>query len=443
MRTSIRTSGSVYVLAAGVVAFAVALPFLAGCPATGDGGGQDNGNGNDNTAEKAFVGAATCQGCHGDTHANWSDTAHAGALETLKGIGQGANAGCLPCHTVGFGLTDGFVDEATTPGLAGVQCENCHGPAGAHARDPGNRESIPNVDMSATLCGTCHTDFHHPTFDEWRLSRHSQALATLQSNSFARDECLECHSQDYRAAYNDAAGKLATQMQETIRPTLETAVLSIECVTCHQPHGGTGQAAQLRKPIADLCGECHTQEEATVGDTPHHPQIEMVRGVGALAADGSALEVSGPHTVLFVAGGQACAQCHVVRHDVAEPNEGEPVVTGHTFNPFDESITAHQASEYDGCLACHGSADAAAALRTAVQTDIGGRLEAISIYFDATNTAYINPAALSVEDAARLATAKFNYQFVGAEGSRGVHNADYADAVLDVAEGIVASLTGP
>ena len=435
MKTARRLSGSLYVLSLVVTVASVSMALVTGCPATpptdGNGNTNDNTNTNDNgTTERTFAGAATCSACHSDKHGDWSATAHATALDTLDAIGQAGNAECLPCHTVGF-EDGGFISAEETPEFAGVQCENCHGSGLEHASNPSDESLRPTVNLASTVCGQCHTDAHHPTFDEWQLSKHGNALAGLRTSSHAGDSCLECHSQDYRYAIEEG---------ET-PPTIDTAVLSLECSTCHSPHGGVAQDHQLRQPVADLCGECHTQEEATLGDSPHHPQFEMITGTGAFDADGAALEQSGPHTGLFASGGAACAQCHVVQHEVEEPDEGNPNVTGHTFNPFDEEITSHQADAYTGCLMCHGTAEAAEGKRTSVQADISGRLEALAVYFDSTNASYIDSTTLSEADQARLSAAAFNYSFVNADGSRGVHNVTYAEALLTIAEEIVADLS--
>lgn len=454
--------------------------ILAGCPSSGGGGGgggtgngNDNGTGNMNTNGNVsdnenvndnvepgdsgltgkFVGAARCAGCHSDTHSSWMATAHAGALEALEAIGQGANQECIGCHTVGFGEEGGFVDRATTNSLAGVQCENCHGAAGDHVASGGG-EPFPTVTVSAQVCGACHTEPHHPTFDEWSLSKHSMALATLQENAHANDDCLQCHSQDYRYALElQADGD-----EDVVVPVLDAAAenaaqFSLECVTCHNPHQkGAGDPpsppSQLRMAIADLCGECHTEGDVLPGGTPHHPQLEMAEGAGAFDANGDALTVGfSPHSSLFSQGGQACAQCHVVKHEFDDPNEGNPNVTGHTFNPFDEEITAlspeHQPAEYNGCEGCH-TAEVADEHRTRVQSEILARLDALAPFFDATSDQFIDPedANLSADDQARLASAAFNFHFVQEDKSNGVHNSFYARAALDVADEVTADLSG-
>ncbi len=412
---------------------ALGVLTIGGCPSVppdGNGGG---------TTEKIFGGAETCMACHAENHSDWSATRHAGAMDTLAGIGQDANESCVGCHSVGFG-SGGFTSVAATPELAGVQCENCHGAGAAHAADPGNLELRPVINMSASLCGECHNDAHHPTFEEWSLSKHGSALEGLISSGFAQDTCLECHSQDYRYAIE----RQAEGDMDIVVPTTETASLSLECATCHSSHGGVDQEHQLLKPIASLCGECHTQgEEALPGNTPHHPQLEMLLGTGAVQEDGSALDKTHTHSTLAATDeGQACAQCHVVSHEVEDPNEGNPNVTGHTFNPFDPEITTHQADQYTGCTMCHGTAETADALRTVLQGDVVSRLAALAPYFDVEDALYIDPAGLDEADALLLANAKFNYQFVGADGSSGVHNPTNARAALDVAESIVATLSG-
>lgn len=140
------------------------LPWLAGCPGTVD--VDEPVVGNSGVTGK-YVGAQTCVRCHSRHHSNWGATAHAGALVTLEGIGQGDNGSCLGCHTVGFNKAGGFVNRATTDALAGVQCENCHGPAKDHVSDVTNVAKRPIVSMSAQICADCHTGSHHPTGEEW------------------------------------------------------------------------------------------------------------------------------------------------------------------------------------------------------------------------------------------------------------------------------------
>lgn len=378
-------------------------------------------------SEPNYAGAAVCLMCHAESHQNWADTKHAHAIESLAAIGQENNPYCVACHTVGYGANSGFKSTQTTPHLAGVQCENCHGPAANHAGNPTDPSLIPIRTVSAVVCGGCHTDAHHPTYDEWSVSRHGNALEGLKASGHASDYCLSCHSEDYRYAVANNLPAI---------PTIQTAQLSIECSTCHAPHGGVAQDHLIRKPLDLLCGECHTQGEATLGGTPHHPQFEMLKGIGAFQADGSPLVQPHSHTAIA----KACAQCHVVQHHVDSPNDGNPNVTGHTFNPFDDSIHPDLSNQYGGCVECHSITPAFEARRTVFQELIAEQIDQLRPYFTPGNPSYIDPASLPEMDQNRWETARFNVLFVEADKSGGMHNFENARVALSIAKNIFISL---
>lgn len=127
----------------------------------------------------AYVGQGGCSGCHGDKHSEWSETAHAGALNSLKAIGMDKDASCLPCHTVGFGQPTGYTDITNTPHLSDVGCETCHGPAGWHKFS--DHDIVrPAVTLDPKICGGCHQDSHHPTYEEWETSPHAEVLDDIK-----------------------------------------------------------------------------------------------------------------------------------------------------------------------------------------------------------------------------------------------------------------------
>ncbi len=100
-------------------------------------------------AEHAYVGAKKCKMCHLKEYNSWAATKMANAFGQLKpgasaeakqkaGLDSNkdytTDAKCLGCHTTGYGKPGGFVDFATTPDLAGVGCEMCHGAGGTYVQ---------------------------------------------------------------------------------------------------------------------------------------------------------------------------------------------------------------------------------------------------------------------------------------------------------------------
>lgn len=133
--------------------------------------------------EFAYVGSKNCKKCHIKEHRSWEETKMAQAFELLKpGVraDEKKAAGldpdkdyttdkeCVRCHVTGYGEPGGFVDIASTPDLAGVGCEMCHGPGGTYTQDEymslKNKEykksEVVAVGMvakvSAEQCTGCH-----------------------------------------------------------------------------------------------------------------------------------------------------------------------------------------------------------------------------------------------------------------------------------------------
>ena len=117
---------------------------------------QQQGNG--------YVSAAACQRCHEQEYLQWSATRHAFAYETLLKKERYFDAGCVSCHTTGFGYSTGFHIGDSDSTLKGVQCETCHGPGKQHVGNPKKSNIRNGADTS--LCLQCHDSKHSPGFAE-------------------------------------------------------------------------------------------------------------------------------------------------------------------------------------------------------------------------------------------------------------------------------------
>jgi len=108
-----------------------------------------------------YVGSESCRKCHIVPTRQWSATAHASALTTLKQKGRQVKPQCLRCHTTGAGKEGGFRSELATPHLANVGCESCHGPGRTHVESPGKRYGATGL----PTCTACHDIENSPDFD--------------------------------------------------------------------------------------------------------------------------------------------------------------------------------------------------------------------------------------------------------------------------------------
>ncbi len=133
-----------------------------------------------------------------------------------------------------------------------LACEGCHGPAVAHAEDPGAMK--PVVPTGRSLCITCHAyDPSRPTgFPQINPAVHNP----LKS-------CATCHNPHDPVPPQTprACGACHGQIERT-KAVSSHALLP--CTTCHTAspqHFKAPRSALPTKPTTrDFCGQCHGQE---------------------------------------------------------------------------------------------------------------------------------------------------------------------------------------
>lgn len=232
---------------------------------------------------------------------------------------------CDGCHSVNYDI------RAKKPSEWNVGCETCHGPGSAHAAQPSraNIFSASQADAIASTdtCIQCHSQgqprggliegkaYDWPVGyrvglrlqDYWKLEPHTLGEATFT------------HYADGTAHKNRMQGNDFVQSIMYRR--------GVTCASCHDAHG-TENAAQLRKPAAMICLDCHGPRSpngphvATIDDHTHH-------------AKGSA--------------GSECVACHMpkIEQTIANVN-----VRSHTFRFITPTMT-EQLKIPNACTGCH------------------------------------------------------------------------------------------
>jgi hypothetical protein len=109
-----------------------------------------------------YVGAEACRTCHASEYDQWRRTPHATAYKTLLDAHRNFQPRCVACHVVAYGAPHGYQFGDPSSRLVNVQCEVCHGPGAAHARNPGAEPAKSGA--SREVCIACHTPEHSETF---------------------------------------------------------------------------------------------------------------------------------------------------------------------------------------------------------------------------------------------------------------------------------------
>jgi len=101
-----------------------------------------------------YVGNSKCRLCHREFFIGRKHDLHDFTMQKLVKSKNEKNSRCLVCHSTGYGVDSGFVSMETTPRLANVQCEGCHGPGSLHIKLAKEKMKLrSNVGVKGFLVG--------------------------------------------------------------------------------------------------------------------------------------------------------------------------------------------------------------------------------------------------------------------------------------------------
>ena len=448
---------------------------------------------------------------------DWSQTNHATAVKRKLNDPAGHfSFSCFSCHSIGYdgvttsgngGFDDvaggekfttvskngaGVFDSLTTlypksMALTGIQCENCHGPAGQHiSAFPQAGNNKLDESLSSDVCAPCHfsTDRHGIGY-AWSASLHAGSTAEGAQIQFTdRPVCARCHTaQGY---INEVVGAKAQPVPASGEVVYANG-MPIGCSTCHDPHNGSNEMQLRAKTVADACIGCHITRISSRG-LHTAGQGSMLIGVNTEPFTLNALNaylyapsgsVQQNNAAVGTWGGwelpgyayensshsdikERCVQCHMASSpsflaasasNFSKPDTMIQKLGGHTFKVAYDNITTKDTTTIlnpTGCADCHGSPtidfvdltqaktqkllDALYAALPKRDTIVSATApKGTAILFTDTIT-WQNNSKLPLTSKRKLTlverAAAYNYQFVTNDGSGGVHNFNYAKGLL-------------
>jgi predicted CXXCH cytochrome family protein len=177
-----------------------------------------------------FVGSNECAQCHDNITGSFHDATHA------KLMTSGENA-------------------------KNIGCESCHGPGHEHTQAGGGVGNIINPAKNPETCFQCHVDKRA----EFRLANSHPVLHGKMS-------CSDCHDPHKGDAILGGGTSLASVNDSCVSCheaqrgpfVFEHEAMRDNCTSCHNPHG-TMNAKMLKSRSANLCLQCHHQQQTATG----------------------------------------------------------------------------------------------------------------------------------------------------------------------------------
>jgi hypothetical protein len=408
----------------------------------------------------------------------------------------------LGYDTNSFAISDGFYDWATflkwqfpavltnnpsnwaampsqLQNLANIQCEHCHGAGNLHQYSnltSGNTNAI-SISYGAGDCAQCHDSLNSEyEYAAWANSLHAKMTRT-PSGSSSRIACVRCHT---APGFINYVNNMAAPAPYATNYNYE----AVTCQACHDPHDASNPY-QLRTgtnfTLSDgtlvtnagtggFCFNCHNSRNGSVTNSlvqypllqttwnggsafgPHDsPQADMLEGVNAVTY--GQVIASAPHASVV---SNTCVGCHY--QPIASTDPAFTKAGGHsTLMSYVNSAGATVDVTYV-CTQCHGAITnfdmlvpdyVGVGYSLGIQTQVQLLLNKLSALlppsgYQANPNNYVADGLVKSPSTqtnwpAKFLQAAYNWQFVNADGSLGVHNGPYAVGLLKAS---IGNLTG-
>lgn len=171
-----------------------------------------------------------CATCHEEVVKSFGKTVHGKTFTATK-----ASANCSSCHLGApeHAASGGEIKPASLEKgeQADKACLSCHGGKGSRAHWEGSVHQLAGVS-----CASCH-DVHH------NYGGTPNARKATGGPGAITEKCLSCHG-----------GQRAAMHQRSRHPLQEG---KMECSSCHDPHGTSGEKLIRQASINELCYSCH------------------------------------------------------------------------------------------------------------------------------------------------------------------------------------------
>lgn len=435
---------------------------------------------NKDTALPGYVGSATCKTCHAQIYAAWQGTRHSKMLQDPKTpgaivlgdfstntyfkwedvkyiVGTGLEGGqryvgekdgklmylpanwdnekrqwvkadpreytCAACHTVGYNK------ETNTWAENGIGCEACHGPGAEHVKAPSKANIKSGVDVD--MCSSCHGEDRQTGQMKEQVAiageggGHLKIFANAsvaEADRYWKSNCFRCHSATYKVA--QLTGKPVPKAEDFLTGSLKNDRVGITCVVCHDPHANTGHEYQLRKDPMETCTQCHQNSTQPVkaGMETHHSQMETFQGL-LFKGDGTVVNVPSPKANI------SCADCHMTDgNHIWEV--GTPTLT----------LKSHgKPYEANSCAKCHSNMTKEKI--EAIQKEFEEKYETLKAKLDAIKAKYDQaPEATKAKAKSYVDAATTDLALFESDGSKGIHNVPYFEALFAQVETDLAQL---